>query len=449
MPVVGGGRSPWIFALIFSILHLWGRLSASSSSAAPPAPTLDVYMRSEGAVVLSCTVPEGQYGFVFMLYEDKDEVDFSNPETGASKVQFTVAIKESDQGRRRLFCCLYKNQEGVFSGFSPYLQLDKQIDAPPTYSSLQPPVLSVEPPSGVVSCGDTLTFSCTVPSHAPYLQSQSSRPLTFLLLRTPRPAGAASVVLQPLASQVPNPEPRPGVFTVGPVRRGEEGEYSCIYQVTRSKILVNSTASNVVKVTVTDTLPVPTLVLQKQADVWRLLCTGSPAYPGAAFSLYLTGSEHPIDTRHAQLIRHEAAFAVPVQDAAVAQYQCQYSVLLGDGWSHSGHSIPLTLRKEFPPSSSAGIDWPLILGSFSTVVLFLSSLALLAMLAHRKVKAAARRKKKRQEAQFWTEVHSKDHVVDLTLRRTSFTQECVSGSTETASRSPLWNSLSTFTSTIY
>ncbi|CAN9510509.1 unnamed protein product [Ophioblennius macclurei] len=452
MPVVSGGRSPWIYALILNILHFWGRLLASTSSSTLPAPTLDIYSRSEDAVVLICRVPEGHNGFVFKLYQDTDEVDFSNPNTGVNHVLFTVARKESDGGQRRLFCCLYKNQEGVYSGFSPYLELGKQADASPPYSSLQPPVLSVEPPSGVVQCGDTLTFSCTVPMHAPYLQSQSNRPLTFLLLRTPKQAGGTSVVLQPPASQLSNPEPQPGVFTVGPVRREEEGEYSCIYQMTKRRRQMNSTASNVVKITVTDMLPVPTLILQKQTDVWHLLCTGSAAYPGAAFSLFLTDNEHYIDTRHAALVQHEVTFPVPVQEAAMARYQCQYSVLLGEKWSHSGRSLPLTMSKEFPPlptAGSSGIDWPLILGSFSTVVLFIFSLALLAMLVHKKVKAAAQKKQRRQEAQFWTQVHAKDHVVDLTLRRTSFTQECVSGSAETASSATHWNSLSTFTNPVY
>lgn len=36
-----------------------------------------------------------------------------------------------------------------------------------------------------------------------------------------------------------------------------------------------------------DLLPTPTLVQQQQSDVWHLLCKGSPAYPGAVFSLYL------------------------------------------------------------------------------------------------------------------------------------------------------------------
>ncbi|XP_021179790.2 uncharacterized protein LOC105936678 [Fundulus heteroclitus] len=102
------------------------------------------------------------------------------------------------------------------------------------------------------------------------------------------------------------------------------------------------------------------------------------------------------------------------------------------------------------PSPSKGLDWPLVLGSLSAAVLFLCSLVVLVMLAKRKAKAAAEEKKRRQEAQFWTKVHARDHVVDLTLRRTSFTsQEWAHGDTETPSRSSAWNPLSTFTTPIY
>lgn len=95
----------------------------------------------------------------------------------------------------------------------------------------------------------------------------------------------------------------------------------------------------------TDLLPTPTLVLQRQKEVWRLLCTGSPSYPGAVFSLYLGADELPIATHSAAIIHHQVTFPIPVQDAPVGLYQCQYSVLLGKKWSHSERSPPLLLTK--------------------------------------------------------------------------------------------------------
>ncbi|XP_041789605.1 uncharacterized protein LOC121604217 isoform X2 [Chelmon rostratus] len=395
-----------------------------------------------------------------MLYRHTEKVDSQELRSGAEEVRFTVRVEELDSVQPELFCCLYKTQEGHYSAFSPYLQLEHQRDAAPTRSipSFPPPVLSVQPSSGAVKRGDMLFFRCTVPSLLSQPQSQSSynnKPVTFLLLRTPEGTALTSIVPQPQASQVSNSDPQLGVFTVGPVRGGEEGEYTCIYQITKKRGLVNSTLSNTVQITITDALPMPTLVLQQQTDVWHLLCTGSPAYPGAVFSLYLADNELPVTTHHATLTHHQAIFPVPVQDAPLALYQCQYSVLLERKWGNSERSLPLAVIKgtSLPSSPDAsGVDWPLVLGSFSAVVLFLCSVALIAVVAHRKVKAAAEEKKKRQDAQFWTQVHAHDHVVDLTLRRTSFTSQEWSGldtTTETASRSPLWNPVSTFTTPIH
>lgn len=92
-------------------------------------------------------------------------------------------------------------------------------------------------------------------------------------------------------------------------------------------------------------LPVPTLVLQQQTDVWCLLCTGSPAYPGAVFYLYLADGELPVATRHASVLSHQATFPVPVQDTLLALYQCQFSIVLGRKWSNSERSLPLTVTR--------------------------------------------------------------------------------------------------------
>lgn len=431
MQVVRGEQSLWIYTLLFTSLQLWGGLSASTSSPTLPPPELDIYLRTTDSVTLVCRAPEGQRGLLFMLYHHREKVDSQELRSAAKEVRFTVRVEDLDSVQPELFCCLYKDQEGRYSAFSPYLQLERQRDAAPTRSipSFPPPVLSVQPSTGAVKRGDMLSFSCSAPSLLLQPQSQSSynnKPVTFFLLRSPEGTGVTSIVPQSQASEVSNPEPQPGVFTVGPVMGGEEGEYSCLYQTTQKTGLVNSTVSNMIQITITDALPVPTLVLQQQTDVRHLLCTGSAAYPGAVFSLYLADKELPVTTQHATLIHHQATFPVPVQDTPVALYQCQYSVLLGSKWSNSERSLPLAVTKGTPPPSSpdvSGVDWPLVLGSFSAVVLFLCSVVLVAVVAHRKVKAAAEEKKKRQDAQFWTKIHAKDHVVDLTLRRTSITSQ--------------------------
>lgn len=94
-----------------------------------------------------------------------------------------------------------------------------------------------------------------------------------------------------------------------------------------------------------DMLPLPMLVLQQQTDVWHLVCTGSPAYPGAVFSLYLVDDDLSVATQHSNAFNHQATFAVPVQDTPVVLYQCQYSVLLGSSWHHSERSRHLAVNR--------------------------------------------------------------------------------------------------------
>lgn len=259
-------------------------------------------------------------------------------------------------------------------------------------------------------------------------------------------SGLTSVVPQPHSSPLSRPEPQPGVFSVGPVTGAEQGQYTCLYQISRGGHLQNSTVSNVVQVTVTDLLPTPSLVLHQQSDVWHLLCGGSSSYPGAVFSLYLEDHALPVTSYQAKVTQHQAMFSVPVQDTPVALYQCEYSVLLGREWSKSERSPLLSVSQDssYPPTNDgAGVDWPLVVGSLSAVVLFLCAVALLIVVLHRKVKAAAEAKKEREGAQFWTQVHGKDHIVDLTLRRSSLTsQDWTSAHSESRS---LWNPLSTFT----
>ncbi|KAI3353310.1 hypothetical protein L3Q82_019843 [Scortum barcoo] len=409
------GADEAVRVVVTRVEHLFefpheGRLSASTtSSPILPAPELNIHLRSEDSVVLVCRAPEGQRGVLFMLYRYRGKVDSQEQQSGTEEVHFTVPVKGEYSVQSELFCCVYKNQNGRYSAFSPYLKVERQNDAAPTrlIPSFPPPVLSVEPPSGVVKRGDMLSFTCSGPPPVP--QSSSNRkPVTFLLLRTAEPTGLTYIIHQPPASQVSSSEPQPGVFSVGPVTGGEEGDYTCLYQITKKRGLVNSTVSNPVKITVTDALPMPTLVLQQQTDVWHLLCSGSPAYPGAVFYLHLADDELPVATHHATLVQHQATFLVPVQDTPVALYHCKYSVLLGKEWSYSERSLPLAVSKgtDLQLSSHSniisvlstdlpGVDLPLILGSISAVVLFLCSAALVAVVAYRKVKAVAREKKKR------------------------------------------------------
>lgn len=97
-----------------------------------------------------------------------------------------------------------------------------------------------------------ITFSCLIASPLPqnHRPASNSKAMTFVLLRTTEGTGEASVIPAPPAGQASNLEASPGVFSVGPVREQEEGEYTCVYQVSQEMGHINSTVSNKVRITV-------------------------------------------------------------------------------------------------------------------------------------------------------------------------------------------------------
>ncbi|CAL8289423.1 unnamed protein product [Arctogadus glacialis] len=335
MPVLESGHtfSLRIFVILVTFLQQWGVSAGESSSTAAtsaglPPPTLRVESRSSDQVTLVCQAPQSHQGVLFNLFRVTDQVDSFAAPQGSAKAVFRLRA-ETVATHQQLYCCLYKNSQGVYSAFSPYLSL------------------------------------------------------------TP-------------------PQPAP------------------------------------------DQLPRPTLALRHQGGVWLLSCKGSAAYPGALFYLFQADSRLPVATRQASATGHQAGFSLPVRDQPTVQYECRYSVLLGNHRSESEPSVPLETGLGIPPAPALGafsVDWPLVAGSFSAVVLFIIAVALFVYMVQRKVRGATDEKKKRKEAEFWSKSQAKDHMADPEPRHSASTShECASGTADTAPRSSVWNPLSTFSS---
>ncbi|XP_058259712.1 uncharacterized protein LOC131362014 isoform X4 [Hemibagrus wyckioides] len=173
------------------------------------------------------------------------------------------------------------------------------------------------------------------------------------------------------------------------------------------------------------TLELPAPRLSQEAE-GALVCTGSPSYPGAHFSLFQQGSSSALATKRANVIQHSVQFPASGQLTDGERYQCQYSVLLGNNWAHSELSSPVQLlyvtgsppTDNHPPQTGV-MDLPLVFGSISAALLFLMVFIFLWVGIQKYAKSAAKKRRQREQEQFWKQVHSRDHIVDLTLQRVS------------------------------
>ncbi|XP_053493428.1 alpha-1B-glycoprotein-like [Ictalurus furcatus] len=380
--------------LIFSAHFLQTCAGGALAQENPPYPQLvQVSSDVSSGVVLRCLAPQGHGGRVFELYHVRTlklSVQFDTEHSYAD-FQFNTSTADSED----IYCCRYDH-----SMFSLYT---RPTPPPRPNTPPAPPQLSVTPPDGYVRPGQVVEFRCQAPP--------TLAPVSF--------------VLQKPQNMIHSQNPQ---FKVGPVGVADGGMYTCFYMYNLPEGVQKSVPSTPVYVNVGVKLPAPQL---SQRAEGALVCTGSPSYPGAHFSLFQQGSSSPLATQHAPKIEHTVQFTASGQHWEGSGYQCQYSVLLGKNWTHSELSSPILLQcvtgspscssssTDNHPPHTGSMDLPLVCGSISAALLFLMVLIVLAFGIRKYAKTAANKRRQREQEQFWQQVHSRDHIVDLTLQRVS------------------------------
>ncbi|KAG5853861.1 hypothetical protein ANANG_G00031080 [Anguilla anguilla] len=390
-----------------------------------PAPSLTRQTpQGGGAIDLVCRAPDGHAGVLFHLFRVTAQVDKVDQ---VDQVEFPQERQEAHFSLRgeaglgqEFHSCMYQDRHQRYSEYSPYIRPSDPAPAP-TSPPLQPS-LSVEPHGGRVVSGQSLSFHCSAPP------SQSPAPQAFFLLRTG--AESEGSVVSPAS---PDPLGLEASFHVGPVRGGKgllhlrvpgrpagrrprelHRQRTCPHHRLRV-----AAAAHALPAGSGPWRPGGNCAVHGPAGIPR-----GPVHPVSA------GLLAPVSSRPADHTRHEVYFTLPVlrpdpgPDPDPEQYQCQYSVLLGQHQSESERSLPITVPSPTgtnfipaevspPPSPSpfSAPDWPLIAGCVSAVLLFLVVLTGLGIGVHRRVKALAEKKKRREEDRFWKHRHAMDHTL--------------------------------------
>ncbi|XP_034164279.2 leukocyte immunoglobulin-like receptor subfamily B member 3 [Pangasianodon hypophthalmus] len=379
----------------------------------PPAPPQlsvtppDGRVRPGQVLEFHCQAPPTLAPVKFVLQKQRWETEDVQVVSQSANPRFRVGpVNVADGGRYTCFYTLHLSEGDKNS--APSAPVSVHVGGPTTPPA--PPQLSVTPPDGRVRPGQVLEFHCQAPP--------TLAPVKFVLQKQRWETEDVQVV-----SQSANPR-----FRVGPVNVADGGRYTCFYTLHLSEGDKNSAPSAPVSVHVGVELPAPRLSHGKEG---ALVCTGSPSYPGAYFSLFQQGSSSPLATRPAQMIQHSVQFAASGQHGEGGGYQCQYSVQLGKTWAHSELSTPIILpcvtgspscsppsTDNYPPRTGS-MDLPLVCGSVSAALLFLMVLIFLAFGIRKYAERAAKNRRQREQEQFWQQVHCRDHIVDLTLQRVS------------------------------
>lgn len=370
----------------------------------PEAPTLTQTSMSGSSVELLCQAPQGSGGLEFKLFKLRTLVDTVSYRSKQREARFV--LKGIDTSEENWYCCQYENSI-ISPYFSPKLKSTAKVPVAPPPS----PRLVVEPSSDYVVTDQTLSFRCQAPA-----ASLNQPPDAFLLIQRTRETSMTGPYKLVSRSQQP-------LFSVKTMGREDSGDYVCLYQLTLPKTgQVNSSTSQPVHITVID-LPVPTLSLSKNDRSDVLECVGSPAFPQAYFSLFRVGSLFPEATRPFSLTEVRGRFPVANHYEQGEQYQCQYTVQLGNSNLYSKMSLPVNLPciqgKQCTPSSTGRTgkaDLVLIIGSVSAGVLFLMVVSLLSFAIHRHIKTMAEKRRKREQDKLWQQIHIGDPIIDLPLQ---------------------------------
>ncbi|XP_053901658.1 basement membrane proteoglycan-like isoform X3 [Malaclemys terrapin pileata] len=340
----------------------------------PPEPTLSVDppsgVVSEGhPLLITCTAPGNATQLRFHFYQDGakivpgdvgSEISTMEPRTSSMTVS-ELSIPQVDTNSTGEYTCRYEEKESgrwIMSTKSHAVTVTLK-DPPPR------PVLSMDPPSGVVNEGLPLLITCTAPGNASEWRFHFYKDGAKIV---PGDAGSEISIKEPSTSSR-----NVSVLSIPRAGPNSAGEFTCGYEENVNGRWVPSPRSWLVNITVKDPLPLPVLSVDPPSGV---VIKGVPLVitckaPGDAsewrFHFYKDGAKiipgnmgSEISTRESSTDSMMLTFP-RAGPATTGEFTCGYEENMSGWWIPSPRSqaVNVTMKGEAAPKPTNSIKDPL------------------------------------------------------------------------------------------
>ncbi|XP_065421437.1 basement membrane-specific heparan sulfate proteoglycan core protein-like isoform X2 [Chrysemys picta bellii] len=350
----------------------------------PPEPTLSVDppsgVVSEGhPLLITCTAPGNATQLRFHFYQDGaeivpgdvgSEISTMEPRTSSMTVS-ELSIPQVDTNSTGEYTCRYEEKESgrwIMSTKSHAVTVTLK-DPPPR------PVLSMDPPSGVVNEGLPLLITCTAPGDASEWRFHFYKDGAKIV---PGDAGSEISIKEPSTSSR-----NVSVLSIPRAGPNSAGEFTCGYEENVNGRWVPSPRSWLVNITVKDPLPLPLMSVDPPSGV---VSKGVPLVitckaPGDAsewrFHFYKDGAEiipgdmgSEISTRESSTDSMMLTFP-RAGPATTGEFTCGYEENVSGWWIPAPRSqavnvtmkdpLPLPVLSMDPPSGVVSKGVPLVI----------------------------------------------------------------------------------------
>ncbi|XP_051864809.1 immunoglobulin superfamily member 1-like isoform X2 [Pristis pectinata] len=285
-------------------------------------------------VTIDCSSPTFYQGATFYLYKVGQPAHVQSMKAAATSNGVTFVITQINTAHEGFYTCTYqveRDGRSYTSDRSDRVQVIV-IDKPPK------PNIEMLRPSGVYSIGETVGVRCT--AHNAYVG------MVFVLFKIEKSAYITAAVAK-----------TPGFSTLlylKDIRSKDQGDYICIYQLTRLGKVYNSTRSDRKQLTVSNELQSPQVSLNRplgqylQGQDADITCSAPKVYTSFTFSLYKSGNTNVIASI-GPISDWSAVLTIKQMDSSKeGSYSCTYQTSISGKLYTSAHSelVNVTLARE-------------------------------------------------------------------------------------------------------